>query len=230
MKTFIAAHREPPGELVLDLDATDDPLHGRQEGRFFHGYSATIAICRCTSFVAISLLCAKLRTADHDGAAGAVEEVERIVAQIGGRWPAVRITVRGDSGFAREELMNWCEQHGVDYVLGLARNRRLEARLAPALAAAKAELEASGAPVRRFEELTYQTLESWSRSRRVVGKAEYLPGKANPRFVVTSYAVERLAAAPELFSCFAEPPMGSLKPQKALASGGNSHKHANNRR
>jgi DDE family transposase len=140
-------------------------------------------------------LCAKLRTADRDGAAGAVEEVQRIVAQIRRRWPGVRITLRGDSGFAREELMSWCEQHAVDYVLGLARNPRLEALLAEELSQARAEHEASGAPVRRFKDFTYRTLDSWSRSRRVVGKAEHLPGKANPRFVVTSYPLDRLEAA-----------------------------------
>jgi hypothetical protein len=192
---FLDAHPKPPAEIVLDLDATDDPLHGHQEGRFFHGFYRNYCYLPLYIFCGDFLLCAKLRSADRDGAAGAVEEVARMVEQIRERWPRVRITLRGDSGFAREELMSWCEQNGVDYVLGLARNARLEALLAEELEQAKAEHEASGLAVRRFKDFSYRTLDSWSRSRRVVGKAEYLPGKANPRFVVTSYPVERLEAA-----------------------------------
>jgi hypothetical protein len=142
------------------------------------------------------LLCAKLRTADHDGAAGALAEVERIVGQLRALWPEVSITLRADSGFAREELMKWCESHQVDYVFGLARNSRLEAEVSGELAVAEAQSRASGKPVRVFKDFIYQTRESWSRARRVVGKAEYLTDKANPRFVVTSYSTVRMAAAP----------------------------------
>jgi Transposase DDE domain group 1 len=142
------------------------------------------------------LLCAQLRTADRDGSAGALEEVIRIVGQLRAAWPQVRITLRGDSGFAREELMAWCEQHGVDYVFGLARNPRLEAAVSGELAAAAAPSCASGKPVRLFKDFTYQTLHSWSRARRVISKAEHLPDKPQPRFVVTSYPIARLAAAP----------------------------------
>jgi Transposase DDE domain group 1 len=111
-------------------------------------------------------------------------------------WPGVKITLRADSGFAREQLMQWCEQHQVDYVFGLARNSRLEALLRDELATAAAQARASGKPVRLFKDFTYQTRESWSRARRVVGKAEHLIDKSNPRFVVTSYPSERMAAAP----------------------------------
>jgi Transposase DDE domain group 1 len=196
IEDFIRAHPRPPKELILDLDATDDPLHGQQEGRFFHGYYGCYCYLPLYIFCGDYLLCAKLRKSDHDGAAGALAEVERIVGQLRAAWPEASITVRADSGFAREELMKWCEEHQVDYVFGLARNARLEAEVGGELAAAEAQSRASGKPVRVFKDFTYQTRESWSRARRVVGKAEYLTDKANPRFVVTSYATERMAAAP----------------------------------
>jgi hypothetical protein len=141
------------------------------------------------------LLAAKLRRADQDGAAGAVEEVERIVAQIRERWPEVRIVVRADSGFARDELMTWCEANGVAYVLGLARNQRLQAEIAAEMAEARREHERTEGPARVYKDFRYRTRNSWSSERRVIGKAEYLPGKANPRFVVTSLPAERWAAA-----------------------------------
>jgi hypothetical protein len=193
---FIRTQPRPPEELVLDLDATADPLHGQQEGRFFHGYYGCYCYLPLYIFCGDFLLCAKLRTADRDGAAGALDEVKRIVGQLRAVWPGVRITLRADSGFAREELMRWCEEHQVDYVFGLARNSRLEAELSGELAAAEAQSRASGKPVRVFKDFIYQTRESWSRARRVVGKAEYLTDKANPRFVVTSYPNARMAAAP----------------------------------
>jgi hypothetical protein len=191
---FIRAQPAPPEEVVLDLDATDDPLHGKQEGRFFHGYYGCYCYLPLYIFCGAYLLCAKLRQSNHDGAAGALDEVKRIVAQLRAAWPALRITLRADSGFAREELMKWCEQHQVDYVFGLARNSRLESLISDELAAAAVQSRESGQPVRIFKDLTYQTRESWSRARRVVGKAEHLPDKSNPRFVVTSYPLERMSA------------------------------------
>jgi hypothetical protein len=139
-------------------------------------------------------LCARLRTANTDGSAGAVAEVERIAKQLRSHWPAVKIILRADSGFCREELMSWCEQNGVDYVFGLARNRRLEAMLSEALAEAQQKHETTGQPARLFRELRYQTRETWTCERRVVGKAEHLSKGANPRFVVTSLATERWEA------------------------------------
>ncbi len=192
---FLAAHATPPAEIVLDLDATDDPLHGNQEGRFFHGYYRAYCYLPLYIFCGDFLLGAKLRRADGDGAAGAVEEVARIVAQIRAQWPQVRIVVRGDSGFAREELMVWCEAQAVDYVLGVARNARLERAVADELAQARAQHAATGVPARVYKDFTYQTRTTWVRARRVVGKAEYLPGKANPRFVVTSLPAEHWAPA-----------------------------------
>jgi len=192
---FLAAHPTPPAEVVLDLDATDDPVHGHQEGRFFHGYYRAYCYLPLYIFAGDFLLAATLRRADRDGAAGAVEEVARIVAQLRAQWPAVRIIVRGDSGFARDALMTWCEAHGVDYVLGLARNDRLEAAVTLELALAEIGCAVTHGPVRLYKDFVYRTRTSWARGRRVVGKAEHLPGKANPRFVVTSLPAERWAPA-----------------------------------
>jgi hypothetical protein len=186
VQMFLEAHREAPEQIVLDLDATDDPLHGHQEGRFFHGYYDGYCYLPLYIFCGEHLLCAKLRTADIDGAAGAREEVQRIVDQIRTSWPAVRIILRGDSGFCREELMSWCEQNAVDYVLGLARNARLVRAIGAELHEAAAEAAHTGKPARRFKELRYRTRRSWSCERRVVAKAEQTGEKANPRFVVTS--------------------------------------------
>jgi len=183
---FCEAYDEPPKEIMLDLDATDDPLHGDQEGRFFHGYYRCYCYLPLYIFCGDELLCARLRKANIDGAAGAVEEVERIVAQVRERWPNVKVTIRADSGFARDALMTWCERNDVDYVLGLAKNSRLSGMIAGDLDAMKKDCETSERPAKCYSELEYRTRDSWSRSRRVIAKAEHLPGKANPRFVVTS--------------------------------------------
>jgi hypothetical protein len=194
LQLFVEAHRNPPPEIVLDLDATDDPLHGQQEGRFFHGYYGHYCYLPLYVFCGDYLLCARLRTADGDASAGVLDEVQRIRSHLRQHWPTVRITLRADSGFCREELMHWCEDNQVDYVFGLARNRRLEAMLADALAEARQQHEITGQPVRLFRELCYQTRETWSRERRVVAKAEHLEKGANPRFVVTSLSAEQWAA------------------------------------
>jgi hypothetical protein len=192
---FVEAHAaKPPGRVVLDLDATDDPLHGHQEGRFFHGYYGGYCYLPLYIFCGEWLLAAKLRPSNVDAAAGAVAELERIVGQIRERWPAVEIWIRADSGFARDAILAWCEANEVHYVLGLAKNRRLSAAIGRELHEAKQQQEATGQAVRRFQELTYRTRKSWSRERRVVAKAEQLPGKANPRFVVTSLPADRFAA------------------------------------
>jgi hypothetical protein len=195
---FLESHDAPPKEIVLDLDATDDPLHGSQEERFFHGYYGCYCYLPLYVFCGEHLLAAKLRASGQDGAAGAKDEVARIVGRIRESWPRVRIVVRADSGFAREELMAWCESHDVDYVLGLARNTRLQAEIEAELAEARAESETTQKPARRFKDFTWSTLNSWSRARRVVGKAEHLGAqggsKANPRFVVTSLPADAWAA------------------------------------
>jgi hypothetical protein len=190
---FLEAHQHPPKQIILDLDATDDPLHGHQEGRFFQGYYDCYCYLPLYIFSGRHLLAAKLRRANIDASAGAVEETARIVAQIRTRWPAVRIVLRADSGFARDALMSWCEVNGVDYLFGLAKNERLVAEIAAELAAAEEESKASGQPARRFKEFQWTTRESWSRQRRVVAKAEWTEGSANPRFVVTSLSSEEAA-------------------------------------
>jgi hypothetical protein len=183
---FVEAHSKAPGQIILDLDATDDPLYGRQEGRFFHGYYDCYCYLPLHVFRGRHLLVAKLRRSNIDGAAGAIDEVARIVAQLRRRWPRVRILLRGDSGFARETLMAWCEVNRVDYLFGLARNERLEETIKAELIAATIDSLRSGKPARRFKDFSYATLNSWSRERRVIGKAEVTGGDANPRFVVTS--------------------------------------------
>jgi hypothetical protein len=183
---FLEAHQTPPKEIVLDLDATDDPLHGHQEGRFFHGYYDCYCYLPLYVFCGRHLLAAKLRRSNIDASAGAKDEVARLVGQIRARWPRVKILLRADSGFARDELMTWCETNGVDYVFGLARNERLVGAIADDLATVALASLAQGGPVRCFADFAWRTLDSWSRARRVVAKAEHLPKGANPRFVVTS--------------------------------------------
>jgi hypothetical protein len=183
---FLDAHRRAPEQIILDLDATDDPLHGQQEGRFFHGYYDCFCYLPLYVFCGRHLLAAKLRRSNIDASAGAVEEIARIVAQIRKRWPRVRILLRADSGFAREALMAWCEANRVDFLFGLARNERLVEEIKSELAEAAAESAATDKSARRFRDFSWCTLDSWSRCRRVVGKAEWTGGEANPRFVVTS--------------------------------------------
>jgi hypothetical protein len=193
---FLQAHEQPPKRIVLDLDATDDQIHGHQAGRFFHGYYKNYCYLPLYIFCGEHLLCARLRPSNIDASAGSVKELERIVAQIRAQWPDVQIVIRGDSGFCREQIMSWCEEHDVDYVLGLAKNDRLIAELADELEQAHRLFEQSGQAARVFKDFTYQTRDSWSRARRVIGKAEHLAKGANPRFVVTSLPAEQIASQP----------------------------------
>ena len=183
---FLDAHRKPPAQITLDLDATDDPIHGRQEGRFFHGYYDCYCYLPLYVFCGRHLLAAKLRRSNIDASAGAALEIARIVRQIWSRWPRVKILLRADSGFARDGLMSWCEANRVDFVFGLARNARLEAELAGELAAVETTALATGRPTRRFKAFWWATHDSWSRRRLVVAKAEWTHGGRNPRFIVTS--------------------------------------------
>lgn len=183
---FMEAQPRAPGQIILDLDATDDPLHGHQEGRFFHGYYDGYCYLPLYIFCGRHLLAAKLRPANIDGAAGALDEVIRITQQIRRRWPRTRILLRADSGFCRNDLMDWCEHNRVDYVFGLARNKRLVGMIQDELAQAEQASLASGKAERVFKDFDWTTLKSWARTRRVVAKAEWTGGEANPRFVVTS--------------------------------------------
>ncbi len=177
---FLEAHAAPPAEIVLDLDATDDPLHGRQEGRFFHGYYGHYCYLPLYVTCGEHVLCARLRPADIDAAAGAVDELARIVPQIRRRWPGTRIRVRGDAGFCREDILRWCEDAGLEYVFGLARNARLEPWLAKALHKSRRRGAATGRAARRFRECRYRTLTSWSRARRVSARPSGCRGCAAP--------------------------------------------------
>jgi hypothetical protein len=192
---FLEAHARAPRQIVLDLDVTDTPLYGQQEDRFFHGYYNEYCYLPLYIFCGDHLLCARQRASNQDASAGSREEVERIIKQIRQCWPKVRIILRADSGFCREELMAWCEHNGVDYVFGLARNQRLQRKIAGAMGEAKQEHQRTGQAARVFAEFSYRTRKSWSRRRRVVAKAEYLEKGENPRFVVTSLASESWEAA-----------------------------------
>ena len=187
---FLEAHRQAPREIVLDLDATDTPLHGRQEARFFHGYYGHYCYLPLYVFCGDHLLCARLRPSNIDASAGSLEEVQRIVRQIRARWPETRILLRADSGFCREELLAWCESNAVDYVFGFARNQRLRRIIGRAMQQAKQEHRRTGKAARVFCEFAYRTKKSWSRARRVIAKAEQIEGKENPRYLVTSLGQE----------------------------------------
>jgi hypothetical protein len=191
VSVFIESHEKAPTEIVLDMDTTDLPLHGKQEGRFFHGYYDNYCYLPLYVFCGDHVLCARLREADHDAAFGCLQEIERIVKQIRGAWPEVKIVLRGDSGFCRNELMSWCENNSVDYLFGMARNQRLRRIIGQQMHEATVQWKQTGEPARVFTEFAYSTKKKakkagWDRERRVVAKAEHIDGKENPRFVVTS--------------------------------------------
>ena len=215
---YLESQVAPPAPIVLDLDVTDIPLYGHQPGRFFHGYYDSYCYLPLYIFAGDQLLCARLRSANQDAAAGSVAEVGRIVTQLRKRWPEVGIVLRADSGFCREELMAWCESHQVDYVFGLARNQRLGKIIGAPMHQARLQHQTTGAPARVFTEFGYQTRKSWSRSRRVVAKAEYLDKGENPRFVVTSLTAEQWAAQPlyEDFYCARGEMENRIKEQMCL--------------
>jgi hypothetical protein len=194
VEAFLVQHASPPKRIVLDLDATDDPIHGDQLGKFFHGYYKGYCFLPLYIFCGDHPLLALLRPSDIDAYAGSVKHLDRIVKRIREVWPQVQIVVRGDSGFCREPLLAWCEENRVDYVIGLAKNKRLTKILGKELEEAKQLFSQTGKPSRVFKDFLYRTQKSWSRERRVVGKAEHLQKGANPRFVVTSLDPEEFAA------------------------------------
>lgn len=215
---YIESHAEQPARIVLDLDATDIPLHGHQPERFFHGYYDSYCYLPLYIFAGDQLLCARLRPANQDAAKGSLEEAGRIVAQLRQRWPEVKIVLRADSGFCREELMAWCENNHVDYLFGLARNQRLRRIIGKQMHQAHLEHRSTAKAARVFTEFDYQTHKSWSRSRRVVAKAEYLDKGENPRFVVTSLSAEQWAAQQlyEKFYCARGEMENRIKEQMCL--------------
>ena len=196
VEAFLQQHARPPERVVLDLDTTDFALHGHQLGRFFHGYYDAYCYLPLYIFCDDHPLLALLRPSNIDNTTGLLKHLARIVARLRRAWPGVAIVVRADSGFCREHLMGWCEAQGVDYVLGLARNRRLQAALAAELEQAAQQFAQTQQPARVFKDFRYRTLDSWSRERRVVGKAEHLRQGPNPRFVVTSLAAGQVPAQP----------------------------------
>jgi hypothetical protein len=198
VKAFLESYPEIPAEIVLDMDTTDLPLHGKQEGRFFHGYYDNYCYLPLYVFCGEHILCARLREANHDAAFGCLAEIERIVAQIRAAWPKVKIVLRGDSGFCRNELMSWCENNQVDFIFGLARNQRLRRVIGQQMHEATLEWNRTGKPARVFTEFEYSTKKTkkggWDCERRVVAKAEHIDGKENPRFVVTSLTSQQCQA------------------------------------
>ncbi len=194
VKVFIESHLSAPTEIVLDVDTTDLPLHGKQEGRFFHGYYDNYCYLPLYIFCGEHVLCARLREANHDAAFGSLTEIKRIVAQLRVAWPDVKIVLRGDSGFCRNELMSWCEANRVEFVFGMARNQRLRKIIGAQMHEATGQWTRTGKPARVFTEFQYRTKKTkkggWDRERRVVAKAEHIDGKENPRFIVTSLAEE----------------------------------------
>jgi hypothetical protein len=197
VQVFLESHQTAPEQIVLDVDTTDLPLHGHQEGRFFHGYYDEYCYLPLYIFCGEHVLCARLRESNHDAAFGCLAEIQRIVAQIRAAWPEVKIILRGDSGFCRNELMSWCENNRVDFVFGLARNQRLRKIIGAEMYEATQQWNQTGQPARVFAEFDYQTRKTkksgWDRKRRVVAKAEHIDGKENPRFVVTSLSSEECA-------------------------------------
>jgi Transposase DDE domain group 1 len=186
---LLEAQAAPPEQIVLDIDTTDLAIHGRQEGRFYHGYYDQYCYLPLYIFAGEHVLCARLRPSNIDPSAGSRKEIERIVRRLRTAWPEVRIILRGDSGFCREELMSWCEGHAVEYVFGLARNSVLEKKAAEGLEQARRQWEQMQEAARVFLEFEHETVSgTWSRRRRVVAKAEHIDGKSNPRFLVTSLA------------------------------------------
>jgi len=198
VKVFIESHEKAPVEIILDVDTTDLPLHGKQEGRFFHGYYDNYCYLPLYVFCGEHVLCARLREANHDASFGCLAELRRIVTQIRAAWPEVKIILRGDSGFCRNELMSWCENNGVEFVFGLARNQRLRKIIGAQMHEATQQWNQTGKPARVFSEFDYRTKKTkkggWDRERRVAAKAEHINGKENPRFVVTSLKSEEWAA------------------------------------
>jgi hypothetical protein len=198
VKVFIESHTSAPAEIVLDVDTTDLPLHGKQEGRFFHGYYDSYCYLPLYVFCGEQILCARLRESNHDASSGCLQEIERIVARIRLAWPEIKIILRGDSGFCRNALMNWCEDHNVEFVFGMARNQRLRKIIGAEMHQATQQWNQTGKPARVFSEFSYQTKKTkkggWDRERRVAAKAEHIAGKENPRFVVTSLSKEEWPA------------------------------------
>lgn len=185
VEQFIASFKEAPKELILDFDATDDRVHGKQEGRFFHGYYGNFCFLPLYVFCGDQLLVSYLRPSNIDAAQHSWAILSLLTKRFRQEWPEVKLIFRGDSGFCRWKMLRWCEKNSIDYVVGIARNARLQPLLESQLLQAKTEFESTGEKVRRFTWLSYKA-SAWDKARCVIGKAEYTSQGSNPRFVITS--------------------------------------------
>ena len=185
VEKFVASHLEAPRELILDFDATDDRVHGNQEGRFFHGYYGDWCFLPLYVFCGEQLLVSYLRQGGIDASKHTRGVLKLLVGRLRRAWPRVKITIRGDSGFCRRRLLSWCERHEVGYIIGLAKNARLNALGARLQAAARERFKATGEKQRLFGDLQYQS-GRWNCPRRAIAKAEETQKGSNPRYVVTN--------------------------------------------
>jgi len=185
VETFIASFTEHPKELILDFDATEDLVHGEQVGRFFHGYYGNYCFLPLYVFCGSKLLVSYLRTSDKDGARHAWAILSLLVKRFRQEWPNVRIIFRGDSGFCRHAMLNWCERKNVDYIVGIAGNKRIKGMLKPLMQVAKESFEETGEKQKLFTEFLYAA-KSWTNEKKIIGKAEHTKDGANPRFIVTN--------------------------------------------
>jgi len=198
VESFIASFPRAPEELVLDFDATEDPLHGRQEGRFFHGYYDCYCYLPLYVFCGSQLLVAYLRPSKIDAAKHAWAVLALLVKRLRAAWPQVRLILRADSGFCRDRMLRWGERHGVNYVVGIAQNARLNAATARVRRRLKRQLERSGAKQREFYEFRYGA-HPWAGERRVIARLEYSDQGDNPRYIVTNLEGEARALYEELY-------------------------------
>lgn len=186
VEVFLNSFSTPPKEIILDLDATDDEIHGNQEGKFYQGYYGHYCFLPLFIFCGDFLLCAKLRRSNIDGAFGAKDELERIIKKIREKYPNVIIRIRGDGGYCRDEIMTWCEGNNCHFIVGMPKNTRLTKIIEEEMACAKFAYQHTLEPSRVFKTFNYRTLDSWNKERRVIAKAEHLEKGANPRFIVTT--------------------------------------------
>lgn len=224
VELFIESFDAPPAELVLDFDATDDPIHGDQEGRFFHGYYDNYCYLPLYVFCGGKLLVSYLRPSNIDAAKHSRAILKLLTRRLRQQWPDVKIIFRGDSGFCRWKLMRWCDRHNVDYVIGLARNKRLEKIAEPFMQQAQRQYEQTGEKQRVFTEFNYAA-GSWDRQRRVIHKAEHNSHGDNPRFVVTSLSDEAQSLYDDIYCARGEMENRIKEQQLGLFAGRTSCHH-----
>ena len=221
VEQFIASFKSAPEELVLDFDATDNPLYGQQEGKFFHGYYDAYCYLPLYVFCGQQLLCAYLRPSRIDGAKHSAAILKLLVKRLRQQWPQVRIVFRGDSGFCRQRIINYCERANVNYIIGLARNPRLQAITEFMELAMKDSYTATGLKQREIGEFVYAA-QSWARERRVITRLEYGGQGNNPRYVVTNLTDR---CCPRALRRSVLPARGGGEPDQGSAGGLVCHAH-----